>query len=755
MPSRFLIALIFIVAACLLPVAPACAVKDNGVSSAAAATAAALPTQVRRFSFPVLDKQPAIRMRTNEGMPAIFFGLRSDETATRVLLKFRYTYSPALTPLQSHVRVMLNGEIVGLLPVTREQAGRSVTQEIDIDPQLIATSNKLHLEFIGHYTSECEDPLHLSMWVDIERGTEMQLTTRKKPLPGDLALLPQPFFDVQDYARLDLPFVFAARPSYSTLRAAGIAASWFGKLASWRGARFPSHLDTLPNGHAVVLATNSERPSFLAGAEPFSGPALSIVTNPADGFSKLLLVTGRDGEDLRAAVTALALGNAALSGTRMAIVKAREEAPRQAYDAPNWVRLDRPMKFGELVGSPQQLQVSGHVPDPIRIDLRIPPDLFTWRSRGVPVDLKFRYTPPIRTADSHLAMSINGEYAQTVNLRSSGQGGESARVVLPLLDSALLGEGREMLIPAFKLGARNQLQYEFAFGYLTPGACRDTQVENIRAMIDPDSKVDFSGYPHYAEMPHLGYFGTSGFPFTRFADLSQTTVVLPRIVTSHDIEVMLALLARMGESTGYPATRVAVAGPDDRAALQGRDLLLIGAVSRQPLLDAWSKALPAVIAGPGRKIRKVPGTLDRFYELIGMNTDPSPDSVPQKHLRGNGPLAALLGFQSPLDKAHSVVAATAVEPEEMHALLDVLQDEDAVKSMHGSIVLVHGGKAESMFGGKTYTLGRLPFWTSIWFLLSGHPILLAVMSVVAVLVFAFALWRTLRTIASRRLEEGS
>ncbi|HEX7636523.1 MAG TPA: hypothetical protein VF427_14770, partial [Noviherbaspirillum sp.] len=124
-------------------------------------------------------------------------------------------------------------------------------------------------------------------------------------------------------------------------------------------------------------------------------------------------------------------------------------------------------------------------------------------------------------------------------------------------------------------------------------------------------------------------------------------------------------------------------------------------------------------------------------------------------LRGNGPLAALLGFQSPLDKAHSVVAATAVEPEEMHALLDVLQDEDAVKSMHGSIVLVHGGKAESMFGGKTYTLGRLPFWTSIWFLLSGHPILLAVMSVVAVLVFAFALWRTLRTIASRRLEEGS
>ena len=42
-------------------------------------------------------------------------------------------------------------------------------------------------------------------------------------------------------------------------------------------------------------------------------------------------------------------------------------APRQPYDAPNWVRLDRQMRFDELTEYPGQLQATGaalaHEPD--------------------------------------------------------------------------------------------------------------------------------------------------------------------------------------------------------------------------------------------------------------------------------------------------------------------------------------------------------------------------------------------------------
>lgn len=735
---------------------PACAVQAravHGVMQPAPDTEHPMPVQMRRYTLSALDKQPSVRLLPTEEAVPIMFGKRIDETVVAATLKVRYTYSPALIPQQSQIRVRLNGVVVGVLPVTRQAAGREVTQELRLDPAAIVPFNKLKFEFLGHYTDECEDPLHSSLWADVLQGTEVQLQTRPVALPDDLSLLPQPFFDPQDMRRLEMPFVFAARPSLSTLQAAGITSSWFGLLASWRRARFPVFLDALPKGHAIVFASNTERPAFLKDAPPFTGPSLSIVTNPADGYSKLLLVRGRDGNDLRAAAATLVLGSAALSGKTVGINGWSARARRKAYDAPNWVPLDRPTRLGELIQSPQQLQVYGHVPEPVRIDLRIPPDLFTWRSRGVPVNIKFRYTPPIRTSDSHLAMSVNGEQVQIINLRASGLGGDSTHVNLPLLDSALLGDGREMLVPAFKLGARNQLQYDFTFSYLTAGTCRDTQVENIQAMIDPDSTINFSGYPHYAEMPHLGYFATSGFPFTKYADLAETTIVMPPVPDAKDIEVMLAVLGRMGESTGYPATRVLLASPADIAALKDRDLLVIGTFSHQDLLTRWRAHLPAIIAGPDRGIRKPAGALAPLFSVLRIDDRQSTDKTPQKHVRGDGALAALLGFESPLSPDRSVVAMTAVESADYGLLLDALENDSATKLMHGGVVLAYGGKTESVVAGNTYTLGSLPVWTTIWFPLSEHPILLAVMSVIAVLIFAFALWRTLRAVAQRRLHE--
>jgi hypothetical protein len=122
-----------------------------------------------------------------------------------------------------------------------------------------------------------------------------------------------------------------------------------------------------------------------------------MITNPADGHSKLLLVLGRDGNDLKIAAQALVLGNAALSGPKVLVGDMKFESARRPYDAPNWVRLDRPVKFGELVSYPQELQAAGRHPEDIRMRLRVPVDLFTWRSRGVPVDLKYRYTPTAPT----------------------------------------------------------------------------------------------------------------------------------------------------------------------------------------------------------------------------------------------------------------------------------------------------------------------------------------------------------------------
>lgn len=718
-------------------------------------SAPGIASQTRVVSLGQLSNQAVITLRTTEGSHTIAFGSRADELVTRILLRLRYTYSPALIPGLSHIKVALNEENVGVVPITKENAGRAVIHEIEIDPRFVADFNRLKLQFVGHYASSCEDPLHSSLWADISSSSELAITSRPLSLKNDLAMLPEPFFDKRDLRRLDLPFVFAAAPGRPTLNAAGIVSSWFGQLAAWRGARFPSYLGRLPGGHAVVFATNTERPPFLDQHRDVKGPTLEVITNPADGYSKLLLILGRDGGDLKIAAQALVLGSAALSGPLNLISGTKAHAPRRPYDAPNWVRVDRPMKFGELVASPQELQVFGHVPEPVRISVRIPPDLFTWRSRGVPVDLKYRYTPPIRTSESRLTMAINDELVQSFNLRESGQGGDSTRVRLPLLDDVFLGDSKEVFIPAFKLGARNVLKFGFTFSYQRDNDCGDTLVENVRAMVDADSRLDFSGFPHYAEMPNLNYFVTAGYPFTKYADLAQTVVVLPENPSAHDIEAMLTLLGRMGESTGYPATRFRLAAPADEAQFRDADLLIIGAFPGQSLLGRWSGSLPAGVSGGVRHISHPVRGVNFLYDWLGFDTDPDPAVAAQEKIEGDGALAALLGFESPVTPERSAVAVTAATSEQLAQVLDALENPGLTRSMYGSVAFIHPNKVESLLVGRIYSVGQLPFWTAIWFPLSEHPVLLAAMAIPAVLVFAFALWRTLRAVAAKRMKEDA
>lgn len=710
-------------------------------------------TTTQRLPLKQLSGRAVLPLRTTEGRSIITFGSRADELVTRAVLRIRYTYSPALIPGQSHIKVSLNDETVGTIPITKEDAGRSQFREIEIDPRFFADFNRLQLQFIGHYTQEgCEDPLHSSLWADISGSSELEIATTPLPLKNDLAMLPEPFFDKRDLRRLTLPFIFAATPSRPTLNAAGITASWFGQLAGWRGARFPTHLDQLPKGHAVVFATNTERPSFLDKHAPVEAPTLEVMTNPADGYSKLLLVLGRDGKDLKDAAQAMALGSAALSGSSARVLHVKAEAARQPYDAPNWVRVDRPMKFGELVNTPQELQVSGHQPELIRVNLRIPPDLFTWRSRGVPVDLKYQYSPPIRASESRLTVSINDELLQAFNLQTSGQGGESARVRLPLLDDILFGDSQEIHLPAFKLGARNQMQFSFAFTYFKEGNCRDTAVENVRAIVSPDSTVNFSGFPHYAELPNLNYFATTGYPFTKYADLSQTVVVLPDQSSVRDIETMLTLLGRMGESTGYPAIHFKLSGSGDEASFKNADLLLIGSTPQQKLLQRWQDRLPASISDSVQHVNQPARSSSPLYDWFGFKTAPDPTVSTQEKIASSGPLAALMGFESPVSEGRSVIAVTATATEQLPMVLDALDDPSLIRSMAGSVVLVHPAKVESHLVGKTYAVGELPIWTAIWFPLSEHPVLLAILAILSILIFAFALWRTLKAVAAKRMK---
>jgi cellulose synthase operon protein B len=712
--------------------------------------------RVRRATLKQLTGLNALSLRGTDGGATVAFGGRADELVTRAVLRLRFSHSPALLLAQSHLRILVNDESAGLIQFTKETASRSNEQTFELDPRFIGDVNRLRFQFIGHYAADCEDQLHSSLWAEVSGASELELTVRSIPVRSDLALLPEPFFDARDLNRLRLPFVFPPAPSIEMIRAAGVAASWFGQHAGWRGARFPVSIGDAVRGHAVVFATNTRRPAFLAAYAPVEEPTLQVITNPHDGISKLLLVRGRHGDDLRIAVEGLVSGSSVFSGAVARVRAVERKGARVAYDAPNWVRADRPTKLGELVSHGSALQARGHTPEWIRIGMRIPPDLFTWRSRGVPIDFQIRHNAvPTKAGVSRLTVGVNNELLRSFELVPGEALGGVTLTRASLVDSREQNQRAEAKIPAFTLGGKNELQFAFAFAVPKDGACRDTYVHNIGGAIDPDSTIDFSGFPHYAALPHIGYFANSGYPFTRFADLSQTIVIMPAAPELHEIETFLGLMGRMGESTGLPATAMRLQSPDEGTQFQDADLLMIGTAARLNLVDHWKAHIPAALNGSARGLSIPVRSSTSLYDWLGLGTAPDPAAAAHTEVDATGPIAAFIGFESPVTPKRSVLLVTADTTASLSLVQDSLEDEGLVRAMHGSTVFMHAKKVESHLVGPTYFVGELPLWTLLWYHAANYPLPMAAAALIAALLLALATVRALRAVARRRLGSAS
>ena len=733
----------------------------NPLSTAAPATPVA-GASTTHLPFAALGAYQPLNLRGLEDARTVNVGVRLDRVVTAARLRLRYTYSPALVFAISHLKVSINNEVVATVPFDREHAGQMVTQDIALDPRFLTDYNQLGLRLIAHYTLDhCEDPDNSSLWADVSPTSELIVDTTPIRLPNDLALLPAPFFDRRDVTRLRLPFVLPADADNATLRSAGVLASWFGAQADYRQARFPA-LSALPaDDQAVVVARSAQLAAGLT-LPPITGPMLIVADNPAAPGKKLLIVTGRTAAELDEASAALVLGKVAMSGPAVRITQLDMGAPRKPYDAPRWLPVDRPVAFKELVDDPSQLQVHGSSPDAVRLNLRVPADLFSWNGAGVPLNLKYRYTAPTVQNNSALAVQINDQLVKSYRLPPASADDGQGRLQLPVLSNGNGRSSNALDIPAFRIGSQNQLQLRFNLDSQKTGLCQSVASNPVQAAVDPDSTIDFSGFVHYTEMPNLAYFANSGFPFTRYADLSQTAVVIPDHPAPQELESMLTMLGHMGQWTGYPALRVQIARPAQIAQLSGKDLLVIGGNGSAPLMERWHQALPLSIgassnaastsastSASGDGVPDSPITRASFsVKEEWRNGEHLPDG--SARIERDGPLAALMGFELPGSKGRSVVALTATDQHQLSQLLDMMEKPDRVAQLQGDVALLRGGEVDSMRVGEPYLVGYVPWYAQLWSRAIQHPVLLGVLGALAGLLLAIGAFTALQELAARR-----
>lgn len=387
------------------------------------------------------------------------------------------------------------------------------------------------------------------------------------------------------------------------------------------------------------------------------------------------------------------------------------------------------------------------MPDAITVALNLPPDLYLLRANGIDMDLKYRYTMPPVKDSSRMDISLNDQFLQSFSLNSS-QDVNKLILRLPVLQGLLDGKS-EVTIPALRLGAVNQLRFDFQYMNPMPGGsidnCITFQPVQNHVVIGDDSTIDFSKYYHFIALPDLRVFANAGFPYSRMADLSDTLVVVPKAPTQGQVATLLQALGGIGSQTGLAAINLQMTDDGNQIKNKDADLLLIGAIPSSLKDDTKINLLVEAT----KSWVKMPM---RHYDLASIYPDDEARTPNTRtDITSSGPMAAVIGFQSPHNDQRSVVALLADSPRGNELLTNALNDSGKRAAMFGSVAVIRESGVNSLRVGDIYYVGHLPWFERIWFALSNHPILLAIFAAISIVLLAWVLWRMLRIISRRRL----
>ncbi len=714
----------------------------SGTAPAKVVPPSVLPGQFRD-TFSLGDAGASqIELHGIDSSHTIYFTLPQTHVARTATIHVFYAFSPSLLPQLSHIKLMMNGTLFATVEPTPNAAGGSSSQtgeaEFTIPPELMVHNNALTMQFIGHYVMVCEDPANTTLWARIHRNTFLDVQGELLPLADDLKQLPLPFLDPAIVQPLSLPIVFASAPSDRAIQAAGIVTSYFGMLSESRPVRFPVHIGELPQGNAVVISDSPANLPAGLGMSTVSAPTVAMRTNPADPFSKVLVVAGADPDQVVKAAQAVALHSDLLLGAQTTVEGLNLPAKQPADGAPRWARTDQTIALWDYATA-DSLQGDGSAP--LNVYFRIAPDIFYSERPNAILRLVYRYNSIPIGPISSMQVRVNNAFLGSVPLIPGQDASRKMQLDVP--------------VPVVNLRPfSNSLSFDFTFQLLKKSNCQDTTPINMQGAVLRDTFLDLRGYPHYAPMPNLEIFANAGFPFTRFADLGGTTVVLPANPTEQEIEMFVTLMGHFGRQTGFPALRVTVSGPEALVPGAHTDFLVIGTGDDQAGFDKLSDDLPVALHSGKIQVHDTQGFFapihhawwkvqtDEHTESGDLTTTGSPDAI-------------IEGIESPYDKAgsKSVVAihlkdAATFEPF-MQTFLFVQQASD----IQGSVSLLLGTRFQSFRVGATvYHVGVLPWWTrlTLWFM--EVPWLAAV--VVLILAFLLAIWtrQWLRQKARARLK---
>jgi cellulose synthase (UDP-forming) len=741
--------------------------SNTPVDSGMAATNVAPGSFDNVFALADVGVPDTIVLRGVDSYHSVFFSVPQNQLVKTATMKIKYHFSPGLLPALSHLKVSLNGTLFATLvvntpsnyrnsegdltpdekvaaqntlSVTRANENNALLEAtLTLPTEVLVRKNELTFEFIGHYTLQCEDPSNSTLWSHVDSDSTIDLKGSLLPLQNDLSLLPLPFYDAAVNLHPSVPIVFLSQPSPKAMRAAGIIASWFGILTDYHPVRFPIYFGTIPAGNAIVIGENASEIPAALNITATTGPTIAMRTNPGDPYSKVLLVTGDNADDLVTAAMALTLQSSLLQGDQEHVAGLKVPAAREPDDAPRWLSTEKNTAIGQIAQT-GDLQGDGSVP--VGVYMRIPPDLFFNYNgqQNLGFHMGYRYNAVPLANESTLQVYNNSAFVSGVPMPHTTNASQQLDTVVP--------------VPVVTMRPfSNSMMMKFVFQIAKKGHCEDTAPLNLQGAILKYSYLDIAGIPHWTPMPNLEIFANAGYPFTRKADLADTAVVLPDAPSTDELEMYLTMMGHFGAQTGYPVLNVSVTNAAGIKSDSKKDYLVIGTLDDMPALKTLNPSLPVAIDDHGLHIKDTQGFFSRTENAWWRVRSSDHVESGQLETAGGLPDALIEGIEWPHNSGRSVVVIALRDKQVIPNFLTTFLKSAQSSDISQSVSVLHDSRFTSYrIGNDIYHVGSLSWLVWISMLFKQYPWLIAIIAIIFCFLMAAIFRARLRRRARVRLQ---
>lgn len=531
----------------------------------ARAKAGNAPSTVRLPLRQLMGATEPIYLQTAESTYTVFVPLSPRYNVRSCKMRLAFTNSIALLTERSVLRVVLNNRIIGQFYLSRDQPNRVVELEIPLN-FLEVGSNQLQFIVAQHYTLECEDPGAPELYTQIlPDESYLEAVVTWNDVYPKLSLL-RDMIDQKlwDPYRFHLCNPSTAGLSDSQLAVGSIITQGVAQNLGFRPFAVTTSNQLVAGVDNIVVGTMNELTPYLTATEvgSINGSFIAVKTLPGDATRFLLIISGRNDEEVSQAAYAFSLINFPLPDSQYAQVDSLTFPQKPTYlrDAP---MLDPGIFSFRQLGMDKHFSVKGWNTGTYTLDVYMPGDLSPMDGSNVELRLHYVYGAALRR-DSVVNVFVNGQFHFAVPLDN-------------VRGSSVYGQRVYLSLKAFQPG-RNVVEIAPRMVPLVTNHCEMIQMENLWFTLYRDSDLVLPRMMRQTRLPNLKLLSQTSFPYAASPD----GVDLAVHVSGRDSTSVCAawmLLGKMSQISGSVLHRSEISF---RIPQTKKNLIVIGPVESLP-----------------------------------------------------------------------------------------------------------------------------------------------------------------------------